>query len=288
MNKQGSFIFTVIFILIQASIIIGSFHVGTTKLFANEATGTAVVGVTAPVTETSYLTSLKGYLASFLGLLKNTIIDIVKQAFAYIHQTIVLAFILWFFGRIKKKWATLAPKIYDSIDHHMNKTSLENREAIKKYLDELVTKSIDAVEAAFILNKAPLTSDQEEEAALRTQKSKDKAAAALYLVFKELTMDKLDRVVGKEKTVEELVGDLLRSIETKLIEKQPLFADNTRETAVMGGSSVWNTATMAKQDDNAMKKIQQYANTAALQIEHAKAKLPQEYLECINRAVKNA
>lgn len=270
-RKTVSFLMTMLFIVVQAGIVVGSLHVGS-QLFAN-----GMDNVPQPTEQPRW--SIGGYLQSFWDILVNTVVDVIKQAINYIHQTIVLAIILWVFRRLKNRWTILAPTVYGAIDRYMDKTSIDNRAAIKKYLNEIIIMSIDAVEAAFVLHKAPLTSDQEEEAAYRAQRSKDKAAAALYLVFKEITMDKLDRIVGKEKTVEELAGDILKEIEAKVLEKQDEAEQKT------GTDAIWTIAVMAQQDAKSMKKLQRFTDVAKKHIKEAQQKLPANYLECINKVV---
>ena len=101
-------------------------------------------------------------------------------------------------------------------------------------------------------------------------------------------MDKLDRVVGKEKTVEELVGDLLKDIEVKLLEKRSLFGTTSQSTdAGFVGNSIWNTtaATSVREQELFLESLQPYSTMANKQIETAKATLPTGYIECIHKTV---
>ena len=169
-----SIMLSMLFVLVIAGMTVGSFHVGSKLFAASETVSIEQANEAGLITQPSE----PGYFDWLFKILKDTVVDIVKQAFAYIHQTIILAILFWIFGIIKKKWKQLQPAVNTGIDHYMSKSTLENRNAIKKYLNELVTMSLDTVEAAFIMQKAPLTGDQKEEAAYREQRSKEKAAAS--------------------------------------------------------------------------------------------------------------
>lgn len=291
-RKFWSIILTITFLFVQAGTIVGIFHVGD-KLFAQNDNGT----IMAPVSEEGSIKVPQGtFWDEVWSIVKSTLLDIVKQAFAYIHQTIVVAVILWISGRIRKRWVEFAPKLYDGIDKYMDKSTVEHRNALKEYINKLVMSSIEAVEASFVLRKAPLTEEEEMKYADKQQVSKEKAAAALCLIMKDLIAGGLDKAAAKDKTPVELVNDLLKEIELRLIEREGgdvenrtmILAGNNEIKTLTGftpASHIWTTAVEAKTEPDAAKQIERYGKVVNSTIRQAKKTLPADYLRAINAVV---
>ena len=286
-RKNCSILFTILLLLAQAGMLVGLFHSGH-KLFADE-----VTVVAEPVLATS-----PSWLERAWALTKNVIVDIIKQAFAYIHQTIILSIILWFFGYIRKKWTEISPKLFITLDKIMDKTDLDSRETLKKYINAIVTKSIEAVEAAFVLQETPHLS--EENAAYYEEKerlSQDKAAAALALVLKDMAAGGLDKIATKNQSLDALLKDIMAAIELQLLNQQALLDEKDVEMSTGAGSVLTNkilpngtenftTSIFRMVATNPTdQKLKKRAVVMNKTITQAYESLPKHYLTAINSVV---
>jgi len=283
-RKKMSILFTVLFLLAQAGILVGLFHTGH-RLLADEV---------ATITETVDVVTSPSLLVRFWILTKSVVVDIVKQAFAYIHQTIILSIILWFFGYIRNKWLEIAPRLFNTLDKIMDKTDLENRSTLKKYINAIVTKSIEAVEAAFILQETPHLSDENKEYYAEKEKlSQDKAAAALALVLKDMVAGGVDKVATKNQSLDSLLKEIMAAIELQLLNQQTLLDAKDGETekdievSILPENSAGFTTSIfrAVSAKSQNKGLQKRAILMNKNIDQAYSVLPEQYKCAINSVV---
>lgn len=256
----------IITMFLVAGFIIGGLHVGAEALVSD--------GISAPEMPN------ESWLGWLLNTLKNTIIDIIKQAFMYVHQTILLAITMWLLRDIRAKWLELSPKLYNSLDSLMEKTEIEKRETLKTYINKVVMAAIEAVEATTLAHNAPfLPSEQHEALATKELQSKEKAATALALILKDLVENGLDKIALKHKPLDAFLQELLETIEKQLLEQQRL-------SEIPNESDITTSLFFAsKQRTSLNVNVDRYAKTTSLNIQSAKATLPSHYVAAINHAI---